>query len=474
MTNRNRKAPAGPHTVELNVTSLNPLVSGAIEPATLPVNRDAERATLGAVLLEPDSLPYLARRLTPADFYDERNAFVYELMLELMGKRTRPDVVNLAEGCRARGRKELAPYLVDLSNNVPYSWNVDHYAAIVERVAVLRRMIKAGTAIAALGMAEPDDVDTALADAYRLLTGCARPKHGQDLFGLGDVFHEIMALLDPDAPSMLIPTGLWALDQLIGGLLKSDYYVLAGRPGLGKTSLALAAALHVAVDQGKLVVFVSLEMPRAQLVQRILSMLSGVPLENIITKRLTEGDTAKLVDAMARYSAAPFVIYDQGRVSIDVIRQKVAQAVQEGAERGFELGLMVCDYIQIAMGSGRYSGNPEAELSEISGALANLARAHGAPMLALSQLNRDLERRGAEAKRPTLADLRGSGSIEQDATGVLMIYRDSEYDEDADATHAEIIVAKNRHGAKGSVIVNWHGPTTLFKSTAPDYSIEGY
>lgn len=452
-----------------------------VEIAKMPGNRQAERATLGAALMAPhEVMPYLAKVLPDAAaFQESRHHVIYSAMLALHNKRTPPDIVTLGDELRRTGNGKLAGYLIELGAECPTAYSVPHYAAIVSRTAVLRKMIEAGAKIASLGYSEPEDLEGALAQAHAELNLCNGATKAEGVFTMPQALESIYPMFDPNGEDDAgLQTGLYDLDELLEvGLLPGDMYLIAGRPGLGKTSLALCIGLHVALVQRRPVTFVSLEMPKEQLILRCISILTGISFTYLLKnrRRLSGNELIKVMEAMGKIEGAPFTVVDAGRMPIEVVRQKAHQAQAEHLEslgRGTEL--LIVDYIQIAQAPAKMIGNEVAAISYASGELHNLAKELKCPAIVLSQLSRALESRGAEAKRPELPDLRGSGALEQDATGVIFVYRESKYDKEADPDKAELIVAKHRHGPEGDCAVAWHGPSMRFHSGKPSYSIEGY
>lgn len=441
----------------------------------LPHNEHAERATLGAIFLDRDAIVPIAAWLAPEHFYFEKHAWIYEAQLACYNRRVPPDLATVADELRRQERLEQiggVPFLIELADAVPTAYHVEYYARIVERTAVLRRLIQAGGKIAALGYEETDDVEQTLDAAERELFSVSQRRGVQGFVSLAQVidqYYEYLSEIQERGPELTgIPTGFIDFDRMTGGLHKSDLIILAARPGVGKSSFAMTIAFNVAMQQKMPVGVFALEMGRDQLLQRLLATHTGIDSQKLRTGRISTSELTVLMDAMGQLSAAPIYIDDTPGLTVHEVRSK-SRRLQ--AEHGLEL--LIIDYLQLMAGSGRRNENRVQEVSEISRSLKALARELNIPVLALSQLSRAVE--GRTSHVPVLADLRESGSIEQDADIVLFIYREELYDKDTDKKGiAEIHIAKHRNGPLGVVPLYFDQRTTRFRDLAPYQSPEGY
>jgi replicative DNA helicase len=411
----------------------------------------------------------------PEHFYNEKHAWIFEAQLACYNRRTPPDLTTVADDLRRKERLDQIggiPFLIDLSNSVPTSYHVEYYGRIVERTAVLRRLIQAGGKIAALGFDETDDVEQTLDAAEQELFQVSQRRGVQGFVPLAQVvdqYYEYLTEIQERGPEMAgISTGFVDFDRMTGGLHKSDLLILAARPGVGKSSFAMSLAFNIAMQQRAPVGVFTLEMGRDQLLQRLLATHTGIDSQKLRTGRITTTELTTLMDAMGQLSAAPIYIDDTPGVTVNELRSK-SRRLQ--AEHGLEV--LIIDYLQLMSGSAKRNDNRVQEVSEISRSLKSLARELNIPVIALSQLSRAVE--GRQSHVPVLADLRESGSIEQDADIVMFIYREEMYDKDTDKKGiAEIHIAKHRNGPLGSVSLFFDQRTTRFRDLAPYQSPEGY
>ncbi len=417
----------------------------------LPHNLEAEEALLGAIFIDFDGLLKVVDVVTAADFYNPANGAIFEVMIDLFSKKSPIDLVTVADGLEKRDELEKiggATYLSKIVNAVPTASHITQYANIVHEKKVLRDLIIVANDISALGYKEDDKIEITLDKAEQALFGISQKSLKQQFISIKSMLNETFERIDHlhknKGELRGVPTGFADLDFLLGGLQKSDLVILAARPSMGKTSLALNIALNAAIKYKIPVGIFSLEMSKDQLVDRLLSSTAGVDAWKIRTGNLYEEDFAKIGEAMSVLSEAPIFIDDSANTSIMEMR---AKARRLKAEHG--LGLIVLDYLQL-MGGGGYTDNRVQEISEISRSLKGLAREMNVPILALSQLSRAVEAR--PDKRPLLSDLRESGSIEQDADVVMFIYREDYYNRDAENKNiADILIRKHRNGPTGSV-----------------------
>lgn len=380
----------------------------------LPSNVDAERATLGSVLMDRDAIIAVAAWLAPDHFYLEKHRWIFEAMLNCYARRVPPDLQTIADDLRRTNRLaevgDLA-FLFELANSVPTAYHVEYYARIVERTAVLRRLIQAGGKIAALGYDETDDVEQTLDQAEQELFSVSQRKGMQGFMPLAqiiDQYYEYLNDVQEHGSDMGgMPTHFVDFDRLTGGLHKSDLLILAARPGVGKSSLAMSMAYNIAMLSGQSVGIFSLEMGRDQLLQRLLATFTGIDSQRLRSGKVSTQELQTIMDAMGQFSSAPIYIDDTPGVTVNEVRSK-ARRLQ--AESG--LDFVVIDYLQLMSGSGKRNDNRVQEVSEISRALKGLARELNIPVLALSQLSRAVE--GRTSHVPMLSDLRESGCLSGD------------------------------------------------------------
>ncbi|PWH20624.1 MAG: replicative DNA helicase [Ardenticatenia bacterium] len=417
-----------------------------------PANVGAEEAVLGALLIDPDAILRIATFLQPNDFYVPRHRAIFQAILDLYERREPADLVTLIDELERRGQLASvggAAFLTELINATPTSIHVEYYARIVERTAVLRRLIQAATEIAKLAYQDTEDVDSVVDQAESLIFAVSEKRIARDLVPIRHVldryYDHIEYLMQHQGEMAGIPTGLVDLDKLLGGLQRSDLIIIAGRPGMGKTSLALSIALQAARRWKKRIAIFSLEMSSEQVAQRLISAETGIDAQRLRLGQIHEDEFNIFVEATQLLSDVPIFIDDTPAISAMEMR---AKARRLHAEHG--LDLIIVDYLQLMRGEPGSDGNRVQEISFISRALKSLARELNVPVVALSQLSRAVEAR--QDKRPMLSDLRESGSIEQDADVVIFVYRDVEYNPDTEFPNlAEIRVAKHRSGPTGTV-----------------------
>lgn len=421
-----------------------------------PQNVEAEQSVLGALLLDKEAVFKVADFLRGDDFYRDDHGTIYNAIITLYEKRKPVDVVTLTDILeKSKKLKEVggATYLSTLANAVATAANVVTYAQIVQQKATLRRLISTATAIAELGYDENTEIESILDKAESSLFSVSQ-KYVKQYFTpikdiLADSFDRIDKLHKEKGALRGVPTGFKDMDNLLAGFQNSDLIILAARPSIGKSSLALNFADHVACEAKVPVGIFSLEMSKEQIIDRLLCLRGAVDSWKLRTGNLEDEDFGRLNYAMGALSEAPIYIDDTPVINIMEIRTK-ARRLQ--AEQG--LGLVIVDYMQLIQGGGRYSDSRVQEVSEISRGLKGLARELDIPVIALSQLSRAVEHR--DDKKPMLADLRESGSIEQDADVVMFIYRDDYYDKETENKNiAEILVRKHRNGPTGDIQLFW-------------------
>lgn len=421
-----------------------------------PQNLDAEKAVLGSVMLRPGALFEVSDILSAESFYAEKHKIIYNTMVELSLKNEPIDFLSLST--RLKEKKLLdsiggSSYLTELANLVPSSSNIKHYAQSVQKKYILRSLIEAADHISELGMKDgEDDIEEVLDQAEKRILGVSSPKT-QNFVAIKDILPEIFEQINNlhESKDNLrgVPSGFPALDQKLSGFQKSDLIILAARPSVGKTTLALDIARLAATKHGIPVGIFSLEMSTNQLISRMFSAESRVDAWKLRTgKNLLDKEFSLLSDALDRLAKAPIFINDQSDNSIVKIRSMARRMKSE-----HHVQLIIIDYLQLMTTSKNYE-SAVREVTEISRSLKGLARELNVPVLALSQLSRAVESRGG---RPRLSDLRDSGSIEQDADVVMFIHR-----EDKENSVAEILIEKHRNGPTGIVELSFDKEKTTF------------
>lgn len=419
---------------------------------TPPHSIEAEQAVLGAVFLEPEALITAAEILVPEDFYRPAHERIFRVMLDLQENGQPVDLVTVTAELQDRKLLEEiggVSYLSDLANAVPTAANVEHYSRVIEEKSLLRRLIKTATEIVAEGYASEEEVETILDNAEKRVLEVANRKNASDFVSIKDILVEaydnIEILHNRKDEITGIPTGFIEFDRMTAGLQRNDLIIVAARPSVGKTAFALNISQNVATKTNENVAIFSLEMGAQQLVMRMLCAEGNIDSQRLRTGRLTPEDWEKLTMAMGSLANAGIYIDDTPGIRVSEIRAKCRRLKQEKG-----LGLVVIDYLQLIQGSGRSGENRQQEVSEISRSLKALARELEVPVIALSQLSRNVEQR--QDKRPIMSDIRESGSIEQDADIVAFLYRDDYYNKDSDKKNIiEIIIAKQRNGPTGTV-----------------------
>ena len=431
---------------------------------TPPQNLEAEGSLLGGLMLDKDAWVKVADLLSEDDFYEPRHQVIYSAIVELFSKNAAIDILtvsNLLEERKLMEKAGNAGYLAELVANVPSAANVVYYAEIVRKKGTLRKLIRATGEITNLAYREEGAVEEILDTAEQKLFGVSQKHLKQQFIPISSVLHATFERIDElhreKGKLRGLSTGFVDLDNLLGGLQKSDLIILAARPSMGKTYLALDILRHVGVNQRKSVGIFSLEMSKDQLVDRLLSAQSDVNLWKIRTGHLNEADFENIGEAMGQLSEAQVFIDDAAGSNIMEVRTKARRLQAET-----DLALIVVDYLQLM--EGRNQENRVQEVSEISRSLKILARELNVPVLALSQLSRNVENR--PDKVPVLADLRESGSIEQDADVVMFIYREDMYKgkDSRRPNIAELHIRKHRNGPTGAVDLYFDQDRTSFKN----------
>ena len=422
--------------------------------STPPQNIEAEASLLGAILIDTDAIVKIADHISVEDFYDAKHARIYEALLALYERRAAIDVLTLADQLKGNGFLEMvggASYLTELTNFVPTAAHVEQYADIVAQKALRRRLITAGADMAILGQDESKVLQELIEEAESRLFEVSQQHVKQSVVSLESVLAESFERLDDlhkDKGKLRgVPTGYRDLDAMLAGLQRSDLFIIAARPSMGKTAFVLNLAHKVATQAKESVLIFSLEMSKEQLVDRLLAMESGVDAWALRTGKLTDDDFERLGEAMGTLSEAKIFIDDTPGITVSDLRTKARREAHTQ-----QLGLIIVEYLQLMSGGNRFSseGNRVQEISEISRGLKGIARELNVPLIALSQLSRSVESRSP--KIPQLSDLRESGSIEQDADVVAFLYREDYYEPESDRKNImDVLIKKHRNGPTGAV-----------------------
>jgi replicative DNA helicase len=447
-----------------------------------PHSVEAEQSLLGGLLIDNTAWDRLGGVLTDKDFYRPEHALIYKVIQRLVGDNHPADVITVHDAIKSEQGGDLVSvdYLNSLAQNTPSAANIKGYADIVRDRSILRRLIEVSDSIVnSAFVPEGRSVRTLLDEAEsRILQIGEDGSRKADYLEIEPLLRSVVARIDElynrqgGSDITGIATGFIDLDKQTSGLQKGDLIIIAGRPSMGKTALALNIAENVALSEGLPVVIFSMEMSGEQLASRLLGSVGRVDQSRMRTGKLQDDEWPRVTDAIARLSNTQILIDETGALSSLELR---ARARRIARNFGGTLGLVVIDYLQLMSGSGQE--NRATEISEISRSLKSLAKELQCPVVALSQLNRGLEQR--PNKRPIMSDLRESGAIEQDADVIMFIYRDEVYHPDTttDKGMAEIIIGKQRNGPIGTVRLSWQGPYTKFDNLAMGsvaYSSGGY
>jgi replicative DNA helicase len=425
---------------------MEPTITTTKQP---PQNVDAEASLLGAILIDGDALVKIADSVHSNDFFDARHKRIYQAAIDLYEQRTPIDVLTLADRLKNTGELDLvggAAYLTELTNFVPTASHVEQYAEIVAQKSLRRRLIQASQDIVGLGFDETKVLQELIEEAELRLFEVSEQHVKQSIVSLETVLAESFERLDElhkDKGKLRgIPSGYRDLDNVLAGFQRSDLIILAARPSMGKTAFVLNLAHNVAVGAQMPVLMFSLEMSKEQLVDRMLARESGVDAWSLRTGNLSDADFEKIGHAMGTLSEAQIFIDDSPGITVSDLRTKARREAHK-----HQLGLIIVDYLQLMSGGSRFGneGNRVQEISEISRGLKGIARELNLPIIALSQLSRSVESRNPQI--PQLADLRESGSIEQDADVVAFLYREEYYNPESDRKNImDVLIKKHRNG----------------------------
>lgn len=429
----------------------------------LPHSKEAELSVVGSVLSDPQSVAASAEIVKPEDFYYAANREIYRVAIDLFNENIPVDIVTVSDRLKQKDMLDGVGgigYLSQAVVSVPTTGNVEYYAKIIREKSVLRRLITAATVISETAYNESDDIERILDRAEQEIFDVSSEKESNDIVPIQDIF--MTAYQDMVENSINkgtitgVPTGFYELNNRTGGLHGGELIIIAGRPGMGKSSFAVNIAENAAIQDHVPVAIFNLEMSKTMIVNRILCSQAMVDSHKVRLGDFDSEDWQQIGSIVDKVAMAPIYIDDTASITVSEIRAKCRRLKQTK-----NLGLIIIDYLQLMQGSGRKSDNRQNEISEISRSLKVLAKELDIPVIALSQLSRTSETRSD--KRPMLSDLRESGAIEQDADMVMFLYRDEYYNKDTeDKNMAECIIAKHRSGSTGMFKLGWQGKYTKF------------
>lgn len=436
--------------------------NGKIPPQDLV----AEKSLLGAIMLAEDAMSDVMTIVRPRDFYDKRHEIIFDAMINLYDRHKPIDLLTLTSELKSLKKlKDVggAPYLTELSTFVPVATHAKAYAEIVEKMSVRRRLVKAGNNIAEKAYEDDVDTDALVGEAEQELFEVSDKIVKSDYVAmdelLADALERIAELHKNRGALRGLKTGFRDLDKKTAGLQKGDLIIVGARPAMGKTTFAQNLAYNIASINKKGVLFFSLEMAKNEIVDRMISAVSGVDNWGMRTGNLSDEEFQRIGDAMDEMDEIPIYIDDTSSMTIIELRNKARRAMHD-----HDIGIVIIDYLQLIQGGERYKGQRVQEVTEISRGLKILARELNIPVIALAQLSRNVT--GRDDPRPVLSDLRESGSIEQDADLVMFLHRVDYYKkpEEEDTNITELIIRKHRHGAIGTVELYFDGARSRFMS----------
>ena len=433
----------------------------------LPQDRNAERAVLGAVFLDPESINKIIDIIQSTGFYDPAHRKIFSSMADLHNRGILPDLVTLKDELLSRNELDKVGgvgYLMTLMDSTPTAANIRSYAQIIRKKYLARQLISTATQIVQRGYEEHKEIEKLLDDAEGLIFNISENRLQRGIYPIRDIvsnsIHVAEKLYEHKERVTGLPTGFVDFDAMTSGLQNSDLIIIAARPSMGKTSLCLNIAEHVALAGGTTVLIFSLETTKEQLVLRMLCSKAKVSSHKLRTGYIGEQGWERLVETAAKLSEANIYIDDAANLTVMEMRARARRLKKEAG-----LGLIIIDYLQLMQGHNRHESRQQ-EISEISRALKGLAKEMNVPLIALSQLSRAVETRDKKDKRPILSDLRESGAIEQDGDLIAFIYRPEMYHPDDEPGRAELIIRKQRNGPIGTVKLAFLKDFTRFESLA--------
>ena len=428
----------------------------------LPHNLEAEKAVIGCILQDNKALAASAEIIKPEDFYFDANREIYGISMQLFNENVPVDMVTVSDRLTRYDKLDAVggvTYLTSLAMSITTTENVVYYAQIIKEKAILRKLSKTATAINTIAMAQDSETDKVLERATQMIIDVSTDRDKSDIVPVSDIIMETYQQMVENAsnPDKLtgLATGFDELNRRCGGFHGGEFILIAGRPGMGKSSFAVNIAEHMSIVDGKTVAIFNLEMPRDSILKRILCSQALIDSSKMVTGKIEGDDWARLGRILDKIAAAPLYIDDSSVVTVSEIRAKCQRLKQTKG-----LAMVVIDYLQLMQGSGKNESR-QSEVSDISRSLKIMAKELGVPVIALSQLSRASETR--QDKRPMLSDIRESGAIEQDADMVIFLYRDEYYNKETeDKGLAEVIIAKHRAGETGTFKLGWKGQYTKF------------
>lgn len=440
----------------------------AIIKRTMPHSQEAEQSVIGSMIMDREAILIASEMLTGEDFYQRQFSVVFEAMVELFNQNEPVDLVTLQDRLRAKEVPEeisSMEFIRDILENLPTSTNVKYYAKIVAEKSTLRKLIRVNDEISNLCYGGVESLEEVLEQTEKKVFDLVQRRNAGEFVPIKQVVLNAIQKIEVASRTRGnvtgIATGFKDLDYQTSGFQPSDLILIAARPSMGKTAFALNIAQYMAFHNNETVAIFSLEMSKEQLVNRLLSMESGVDAQKLRNGNLTDNDWERLVEGAEGVARSNLIIDDTPGISLSELRSKCRKYKLE-----HHLGIVMIDYLQLMTGGGRASDSRQQEVSDISRGLKSLARELNVPVVALSQLSRAVEQRPDH--RPMLSDLRDSGAIEQDADMVMFLYRDAYYNKDSEMKNlAEVIVAKQRNGPIGTINLLWMPEFTAFKNFNP-------
>jgi replicative DNA helicase len=434
-----------------------------------PYNIEAEESLLGSMLISRESVASILEMVNSEDFYRSSNQMIFDAILEMYTKGEPLDPITVADHLKKKGQLEEVggkTFIHSLISNIPLAANSAYYARIVRNHSILRKLIYAATEIATMGYEVPEDLTTTVDKAQELIfsiykdlnEGNSRSAVSVMKDIVSEVYEQVEALHESGSDISGIPTGFADFDHYSSGLHNSDMVVIAARPGMGKTAFALGMAKNIALKEKIPIAVFSLEMSKQQVAQRLMSAQSRIDLQRLRDGKIRENEWTRLASAIEKLAECKIYIDDSAFLTVMDLRSRARMMAST-----YGIKLLIVDYLQLMQSTANYRGNKVLEITEISQNLKSIAKELNIPVIAVSQLSREVEKR--EKKRPQLSDLRESGSIEQDADMVAFIYRDEYYDEQSSKKgQAELIIAKHRNGPTGSVNLQFDKRYALFSN----------
>jgi replicative DNA helicase len=442
-----------------------------------PYNIEAEESLLGAMLISRDAVSSVLEIVKSDDFYRKQNQIIFDSILELFSKGEPSDPITIADHLKKKGSLEEVggkTFIHSLISNIPLAANAEYYGRIVRNHSILRKLIYAATNIATMGYEVPEDLVATVDKAQELIFSIYQDlNQGNNKNSIAvmediapEVFDEVEKLYEAGSDVSGIPSGYIELDKYTLGFQKSDLIIIAARPGMGKTSLVLGMALNITLKEKLPVALFSLEMSKHQVGQRLMSAQSRIDLQRFRDGKIKENEWTKLGRAVEKLAECKLYVDDTAFLTVMDLRSRARMMAST-----YGIKMIIVDYLQLMQSTSNYRGNKVQEITEISQNLKSIAKELNIPVIAVSQLSREVEKR--ENKRPQLSDLRESGSIEQDADLVAFVYRDEYYDENSNKKgEADLIIAKHRNGPTGKVKLQFNQRYALFSNLTKSHQVE--